>query len=220
MPNKNAIGRKSGIILAWCLTIGLLLLTGCGGSSNTPANKGVNTNSLAPSPPQATTRTTTANVMGSTSASPALTAVRFAKAGISFIPGTEWKQLIDGPFATGKSLCLPVLEGIRTNNGSLIKVSCIETALGAKAVADILKQQFDADSKTKRESFKLRSFTTVSQLEVVQASYDYKANRLLFQRKLCAAVYFVQNKDNKCIAIQHVAFSENTFDGFESMALS
>ena len=159
--------------------------------------------------------TTVAAAIGSRLASPALVAVRFEKAGISFIPGEEWKKLNDGPFATNRLLCLPVLEGIRTNSGSIIKVLCIETNLSAKAV-DIFKQQFDAGTNTIRNSFRFRSFTTASRLVVVRASYNYLGDGILFRRQPSAAVYFVQNKDNKTVIIQHIGFRDNLTDGFET----
>ena len=123
-------------LLACCVITCLILVAGCGNG----------TEKKAPLDSKSQTNTAPNNTAGSTVNSPGVArvgAVVFDKAGVSFVPEVEWSSVFTGSFANGQAVCLPVLEGIRTNNGCLIKVFCIESDSGPKEAADILEQMVD-----------------------------------------------------------------------------
>ena len=130
--------------------------------------------------------------------------VSFDKAGCAFVPDVEWNTVTSSPFASGQSVCLPVLEGIGTNSGCLIKVFCTENESVPKEAVAIYKQRFDSDPSTIKDSFGYGYFKTVGDIDVEHAWYEYTTS---FHKKLRADVYFVQNKRKKCIAIQHITFN-------------
>jgi len=199
MVSDSKMKLRMDAPLACCVITCLFFVTSCkkkeaGGKAEQSSKGQTNAASV-----------TTADSAVNTAGTARVDAVVFDKAGVSFVPDVEWSSVFTGSFASRQAVCLPVLEGIRTNKGCLIEVFCIEGDSRPKEAAHILEEMVDSDQNTIKHSFQHELFKTVDNVEVVRAWYEYKTK---FYRRLRADVYFLQNRASKCVVIQHISFRD------------
>jgi hypothetical protein len=132
--------------------------------------------------------------------------VIFRQAGVSLIPDNEWDQLNAGPFTEGSSICLPVLKGLGSHEGSIMRVFVTQANADVKSTADVFATTAESDPNTVKGTLTRTEFSSVQGIRGVQMCYDYRVKNFFHADKLRDHIYLFQNNGQKCVLLHYITY--------------
>lgn len=126
--------------------------------------------------------------------------VVFEGAGVSLVPGANWKQIGKGSFAGAApaGVCLPTLAG----PAGLIQVLLLPPDRSEpRTAAAGLRTAFDANPKSIKDSFRQESITVASGAEVIYVTSREQSN----SGEARSHNYIVKNRAGRGVAINYIA---------------
>ena len=146
---------------------------------------------------------------------PSTRAVIFEGAGVSLVPGDEWKQIGRGSFtgAAPAGVCLPTLVG----KAGLIQVLLLtpDRSDPLTAVAG-LRTVFDANPKAIKDSFKQESIALQSGVQVIYVTYSHQPEKAGGSESR-SHNYIVKNREGRGVTINYITMASSDSEAVHQM---
>lgn len=146
---------------------------------------------------------------------PSPRAIIFEGAGVSLIPGDEWKQIGKGSFAGAApaGVCLPTLVG----KAGLIQVLLLTPDRSdPQTAAAGIRAVFDANPKAIKDSFRQESIAVQSGTQVIYVTYSHQPDKEGGSQSR-SHNYIAKNREGRGVAINYITMASSDSEAVHQM---